>query len=317
MLQRCEWLREEIQRLGKHGALVQLSGGIDSTVVLHLCARALGGENVTALYLPDDATSPETRSYVDAAVASAGVQLVERNIASTIDAQQPASQITELLHRYVPDFDPGRDAYAVVASPEIARRLGALVYQVAIGPRHGAPQGMIRLAVEDLRALISYQNRKQRTRMLFAYAEAEAHNLAVIGASNSDELRTGFVVKYGDDAADLLGIGDLTKQQVYQLARELDVPQTIIERPPTTDTYALQQTQEEYYYALPANIMRGVLDLPAQDPLDEGWGELAAASGWSVGALRQAAQGLRSLLTYQQTRSLIFIQPSKHNAATP
>ncbi|MCA0438463.1 MAG: NAD(+) synthase [Austwickia sp.] len=308
---RCAWLRDRVHGLPKQGALVQLSGGVDSSVVVHLCARALGPEHVTALYLPDTATGPETRAYVDAAVASAGVRLVERSIAAAIEAQQPMRDVVAILQRYAPDYDPARDAYAVCASPERARRLGALVYDLAIGPRHGAPERIVRLRVEDLRALIAYQNRKQRTRMLFAYAEAEANNLAVVGASNGDELRTGFVVKYGDDAADLLGIGDLTKSGVYELARELGVPEQIIGRPPTTDTYALKQSQDDYYYyALPADVMGRLLELapvgaaPIAD--DAPWEDLAAASGWAVAGLRQAAQGLRASLHYQETRSLRY-----------
>ena len=48
--------------------------------------------------------------------------------------------------------------------------------------------------------------------MVFAYAEAEAQNLAVVGASNGDELDTGFVVKYGDDAADICPIGGMYQE---------------------------------------------------------------------------------------------------------
>ena len=316
--ERCDWIAERVHGLRKQGALVQLSGGIDSSVVLHLCARALGPEHVTALYLPDTATGPETRAYVEAAVASAGVRLVECSIAAAIEAQQPAADVTALVRRYAPDYDPARDAYAVCASPKLARRLGALVYEVATGPRHGVPERVHRFAVDDLRALIAYQNRKQRTRMLFAYAEAEAHNLAVVGASNGDELRTGFVVKFGDDAADILGIGDLSKPQVYALARELGVPEQIIARPPTTDTYALQQTQDDYYYALPAEVMRGVLDLADADGADPRWAELAAASGWGVAALQQAGRGLAATLDYQRTRSQVFrpgtVEPGRAEA---
>lgn len=312
--ERCDWLRTQVHGLPRAGALVQLSGGIDSTVVVHLCARALGADHVTALYLPDTATGPETRAYVDAGVASVGVRLVERSIAATIEAQQPLAEVAEILRGYVPDYDPARDAYAICAAPDRARRLGAFVYDLVIGPRHGAPERVVRPRVGDLRKLIAYQNRKQRTRMLFAYAEAEAHNLAVVGASNADELDTGFVVKYGDDAADILGIGDLTKLEVYALARQLAVPDEIIARPPTTDTYALQQTQQDYYYALPADVMRGLLELPVEEDHaapDPRWAGVAAQSGWSETALRQAARGLRATLHFQAARSVVFDRPTR------
>lgn len=199
-------------------------------------------------------------------------------------------------------------AYAVNASQALARRLGTLVYQVTIGPRHGAPERTLRMSVEDLRAIIAYQNRKQRTRMLFAYAEAEAHNLAVVGASNGDELATGFVVKYGDDAADICAIGDLEKPAVYRLARELSVPEEIIARRPTTDTYALEQSQDDYYFALPASILRELIGLPDDEIAGEA--RLAAlvdqCPGWTPDALRQVTVGLRATLLYQHTRSAIL-----------
>lgn len=304
---RCDWIRAQLQALSKKGALVQLSGGIDSSVVLHLCARALGPENVTALYLPDRAsTGPETRGFVDDAVASAGVRLVERPIGAAIEAQQPLDEITELIRRYAPEYDPQVHAYAVNAVPSLAKRLGTLVYRVSIGPRHGAPEKTLSMSVDDLRAVIAYQNRKQRTRMLFAYAEAETHNLAVVGASNGDELDTGFVVKYGDDAADICAIGDLSKPRVYEFARELGVPESIIARPPTTDTYALSQTQEDYYYALPAELLRRLVTAVDTDGLDglDLAPFLEQAPGWSEAALRQVATGLLATLRHQRTRSL-------------
>lgn len=302
---RCEWITEQVHRLGRRGAVVQLSGGIDSSVVVHLCAQALGTDNVVALYLPDTSTGTETREYVEAAAASAGVRLVERSIAATIEAQQPAEQITAIIRRYEPDYDPATHAYAVNAATNVARRLGALVYEVVIGPRHGSPEKTLRLSVEDLRAIIAYQNRKQRTRMLFAYAEAEALGYAVVGASNGDELDTGFVVKYGDDAADICAIGDLSKPEVYEFARELGVPQQIIERTPTTDTYALAQSQEDYYYALPADVLRRLVgdgeSAPSEDVVEE---VLPQCPGWNARALRQAATGLAASLRHQRTRSL-------------
>lgn len=303
--ERCEWITAQVHRLGRRGAVVQLSGGIDSSVVVHLCAKALGAQNVVALYLPDTATGPDTTAFVQAAATSAGVRLVERPIGQAIEAQQPIAGITELIRKYEPGYDPSTHAYSVNAATNVARRLGALVYEVAIGPRHGNPEKTLRMSVDDLRALIAYQNRKQRTRMLFAYAQAEALGYAVVGASNGDELDTGFVVKYGDDAADICAIGDLSKPAVYEFARELGVPQQIIDRTPTTDTYALTQTQEDYYYALPADVLRTLVgdgeSAPGDDAIEAA---LPHCPGWNAGALRQAATGLAATLRYQRIRSL-------------
>ncbi|HQR78630.1 MAG TPA: NAD(+) synthase [Actinomycetota bacterium] len=303
-----DWIASEIHRLGKKGALVQLSGGVDSSTVLMLCARALGPENVTALYLPDTATSPETHAFVLSAADAAGVQVVERSIAATIESQQPSVEIDELIRKYAPEYDSATHAYAINISQGLTRQLGALVYQAVIGPRRGQPERVLRLSVDDLRRLIAYQNRKQRTRMLFAYAEAEARNLAVVGASNGDELDSGFVVKYGDDAADICPIGGMSKSQVYELAEAVGVPREIIARPPTTDTYQLAQTQSDYYYALPAAVLTELAARAESGELDAAdlSGLAAQCPGWSVDALRQVGTGLAATLRYQHTRSLRF-----------
>ena len=82
-----------------------------------------------------------------------------------------------------------------------------------------------------------------------------SHHYAVIGTPNKHEVEQGFFVKYGDGGADVMPIAHLYKTQVYQLARHLGIPQEIIDRTPTTDTYTAEQTQEEFFYQLPFKQM--------------------------------------------------------------
>ncbi len=303
---RIAWLSETVHRvLGRRGAVVQTSGGVDSAVTVALCARALGPQAVVALFLPDGATDPATSGFARQAAESAGVELVERSITAALAAQQPPAEIEAIVGRYVTGFDPGTQAFAVNQDADATRRLGTPVYEICVGPRHGEPTTRARLRADDLRRIIAAQNRKQRTRMLIAYAEAEATNRAVVGASNGDELRTGFVVKYGDDAADVCAIGDLSKAEVYEAARLLGVPRPIIERRPTTDTFGLRQSQDEYYFALPATTIARLLEDP-----DGTAGALDAVAaeqpGWSPAALRQLGGAVAAGLRYTTTRSVCF-----------
>jgi NAD+ synthase len=91
--------------------------------------------------------------------------------------------------------------------------------------------------------------------MSMLYYHAERLHYAVIGTPNKHEVDQGFFVKYGDGGADVMPIGHLYKSQVYQLAEYLGVPNEIIERTPTTDTYTAEQTQEEFFYQLPFHEM--------------------------------------------------------------
>ena len=86
---------------------------------------------------------------------------------------------------------------------------------------------------------------------MLEYYHADRLDYAVVGTPNRLEYDQGFFVKNGDGSADVKPIAHLYKTQVYQLAEELGVPAEIRERPPTTDTYALEQSQEEFYFSVP------------------------------------------------------------------
>jgi NAD+ synthase len=103
--------------------------------------------------------------------------------------------------------------------------------------------------------LVAATNYKQRVRKMTEYYHADRLNYAVAGTPNRLEYDQGFFVKQGDGAADVKPIAHLYKTQVYQLAAHLGVPEEIRRRPPTTDTFSMPQTQEEFYFALPYDRM--------------------------------------------------------------
>ena len=94
--------------------------------------------------------------------------------------------------------------------------------------------------------------------MTVLYHEAERRNYAVVGTSNKNEHDLGFFVKYGDGGVDMQPIRHLFKTQIYAIAEYLGVPEEVINRPPTTDTYSADATQEEFFYRLPFDMLDGI-----------------------------------------------------------
>jgi NAD+ synthase len=87
------------------------------------------------------------------------------------------------------------------------------------------------------------------------YYHADRLNYAVGGTPNRLEYDQGFFVKGGDGLADVKPIAHLYKSQVYAVAGHLGVPDEILRRLPTTDTYSLPQGQDEFYFSLPYDQM--------------------------------------------------------------
>jgi NAD+ synthase len=84
-----------------------------------------------------------------------------------------------------------------------------------------------------------------RARMIIAYDQSEAFKGLVIGTGNKTEILLGYTTLYGDSACALNPIGDLYKTQVRQLARALDIPEVIINKPPSADLWAGQTDEGE------------------------------------------------------------------------
>jgi NAD+ synthase len=84
-----------------------------------------------------------------------------------------------------------------------------------------------------------------RVRMIVLYDISARERALVVGTSNKTEIMVGYGTLYGDTASAINPIGDLYKTQVWQLARALGVPQSIIDKTPTADLWEGQSDEAE------------------------------------------------------------------------
>ena len=250
-----EALRRNVRSLRRYGAVVGISGGLDSSVVLALCVRAFGAQKVAAVMMPEKDSEPESEQMARRLAARFGLTPTLEVITPVLDGFACYRRRDEAIRRVFPDYDASKGYKAKIVLPQnvLDEDMLNVFSLVVITP--GGEELSKQLPVREFLQIVAASNLKQRTRMAMLYYHAEVNNYAVIGTANRNEHDQGFFVKYGDGGVDIKAIGHLFKTQVYQLAEYLGVPEEIRRRTPTTDTYGAPCNQQEFFFRLPFETM--------------------------------------------------------------
>lgn len=241
------------QTLKKSGAVVGISGGIDSSVVAALCVQALGKERVLGVMMPEKESSSDSRDLAQILADRLGIATVVNNIAPALEGFDCYRLKNEAIRRVFPEFTEGWKAKIVIAS-NLLEADSINYFKLVIESPSGETKSK-RMPPAEYMQIVAASNFKQRSRMTHLYYHAERLNWAVVGTGNKDEHELGFFVKYGDGGADLKPIAHLYKLQVYQLAEVLPIPDEIKGRTPTTDTYSAHTSQAEFFFGIDFAIL--------------------------------------------------------------
>jgi NAD+ synthase len=238
--------------LRRRGVVVGLSGGIDSSVVAAVCARAFGAGKVLGLFMPERHSSGDSLRLGRVAAAQLGISGIVEDIAPALEGLGAYRRQTEAIQTVVPEYGDGWKCKLVLGS--VLESAGLNITRLTVQDPDGAAQ-TVRLPPAAYLQIVAATNYKQRVRKMTEYYHADRLNYAVAGTPNMLEYDQGFFVKQGDGSADVMPIAHLYKTQVYQLAEYLGVDDEIRRRAPTTDTFSMPQSQEEFYFALPYHLM--------------------------------------------------------------
>ena len=236
------------RRLRRKGVVVGLSGGVDSSVVAALCVRALGPGRVLGLLMPEADSSPDSTRLGQLVAETLGVEWVLEDIGAILTAAGCYRRRDDAIREVVPEYDARYRCKIVL--PDLLDGDRYPLFSIVVRSPGGVER-RARLTLEAYLGVVAATNFKQRVRKMLEYYHADRRQYAVAGTPNRLEYDQGFFVKNGDGAADLKPIAHLYKSQVYELAACLGVPEEIRRRPATTDTYSLEQSQEEFYFGLP------------------------------------------------------------------
>jgi NAD+ synthase len=240
-------IRQALQQFKRRGLVVALSGGIDSSLVASLCVRAVGKNKVFGLQMPEQDSSEQTLRLSRLIADHLEISAVHEDITPILEAAGCYRRRDEAIKSIVPEYGPGYKCKIVL--PGVLEEKHYRVFSVVIQSPDGK-QKKVRLTPSAYLGIVAATNFKQRTRKMLEYYHADRLNYIVTGTPNRQEYDQGFFVKLGDGAADIKPIAHLYKTQVYKMAEYLGVPDEICNRPPTTDTYSMEQSQEEFYFSV-------------------------------------------------------------------
>jgi NAD+ synthase len=236
-----------VGQLRRKGVVLGLSGGIDSSVTAALSVRALGPNRVIGLFMPEADSSPDSLALGRLLAESLGIRTFLEDITGILDGAGCYRRRDDAIRTVLPEYGEGYKCKIVL--PDLVHSAAYPVFSVVTRSPAGVEQ-KVRLTADACLGVVAATNFKQRARKMIEYYYADRVQMAVAGTPNRLEYDQGFFVKNGDGSADFKPIAHLYKSQVYQLANYLGIPEEICSRPPTTDTYPLEQSQEEFYFSL-------------------------------------------------------------------
>jgi len=231
------FIREYTDKLEREGVILGLSGGIDSAVITALCVRALDPEKILVLIMPEkDSKKEHTQDAL--------------NFARELGIEVKLINITPYLEKLgVYKLFPLDKLLSLGKLKGVLIRKAYHFYERKTG-KLPFLESLSGFKDKEYSSYLSkgnaYYRAKHRLRMILLYFYGEMENRLVVGAANKSEYKIGYFVKHGcDDATDIMPLLNLYKTQVRELARYLNIPAKIIEKPPSPDVMPGLAADEE------------------------------------------------------------------------
>ena len=240
----------------KRGIVIGISGGIDSAVAAKLCCDAIGKENVLGIILPEKESNPQSQEFATKYCEKLGIKYEIEDVTSILDSSKIYQTREKIVEKYFPDYNQSCE-YRLVFSENFDNDGLSIPYLEVNDESKQIHK--IKLSLNDYFTITAATNIKHRIRMTRLYFYAEKNNFLVSGTTNKAEFQLGYFVKYGDGGVDIEPLANLYKTQVYQLGKYLDVPNEIIERKASPDTWSFDVSDEEFFYSLPYETVDLVL----------------------------------------------------------
>jgi NAD+ synthase len=231
------FIQTTVKRLHRDGAVIGLSGGLDSSVCAYLLKKALGKGKVLAILLPERDSASINHDHAQLVAKTLGLETIERNMTKVLED----IGVYDIGRKRL-ESEEEEAKYIKKTQASVRLFYGGYFYHDLLSACYGEEtSGKWKLYEKIMKNAIynefAFQLTKVRLRMVYLYFYANQRNYAVIGTTDKSEYSTGIYCKYGDGANDVQILRHLYKTQIKQLARYLQLPPEIINKPNSGDLY--------------------------------------------------------------------------------
>lgn len=252
----CEFIKDEIfNKFQKKGAVIGLSGGIDSAVTAGLCTKSLGSEKVLGIIMPEKESDTTSVTFAKKVAEKYNFETKVVDITQILESFGVYNTKEEIVQKKYPEFDV-KCKYRVIVPPKSINTIGVPFLEILDKDKK---QHKFKISSSEFLSLTAATSIKHRVRMTTLYFHGEKNNFTVVGTTNKSEYQQGYFVKYGDGGSDIEPLVNIYKSQIYQLGKFLEIPNEILTSKASPDVWSYSTSDEEFFYSVPYDIVDLIL----------------------------------------------------------
>jgi len=250
------FVKDEIsKKFQKQGAIIGISGGIDSAVMAAICAKSIGSEQILGLIMPEKESDSTSQIFAKRLAEKFQIETKVIDITSILESFEVYKIKEQIVKEKFPDFN-NNCKYRVAVPSKFSSSIGIPFLEILDNENK---KHQFKISLSEFLTLTAASSIKHRVRMTMLYYYAEKNNFCVVGTTNKSEFLQGYFVKYGDGGTDIEPLTNLYKSQIYQIGQFLEIPHEILNNDPSPDIWSFSTSDEEFFYSVPYHIVDLIL----------------------------------------------------------